>query len=328
MDKHILEKYKIIIKKMCMIFLIVLLGVFLIGIVNKNMAFFDAFAGLFFCIISIYLLGGLIYVIIFYGRKKIFESKAKGYNYEPPYNYSPAIASFLLDEDIDFYQEFEAIKLNLLIKGYIKKNKNNKYISTDKKPDALLWHEYCVYKEIIAENPKNKSEMDKKYFKYSLENDLKKLKLLKDEESDDKRDEYRKGIISIGVAFLTGFIIVLTACTVATWEDNIERMLLPLIVMIILDVAGIVTLIKKSKKRTELGKKHSNEWKKFKNYLEDYTLINEKDEEHYKLLGEYIPYAMSLGVAEKIKRKFLDEEKKVYKNKSYFENIIDFLEEM
>lgn len=69
--------------------------------------------------------------------------------------------------------------------------------------------------------------------------------------------------------------------------------------------------------RTSKGNKEAVIWRKFKNYIHDYTLISEKNIEHIKILEEYIPYAIALEEAKSIE-KFISKNEKyrklIYKN--------------
>lgn len=50
------------------------------------------------------------------------------------------------------------------------------------------------------------------------------------------------------------------------------------------------------------GKELLKRSKRLKNYLKQYTLISEKNIDFVQLLNEYIPYALSLGVADEVEK--------------------------
>lgn len=79
----------------------------------------------------------------------------------------------------------------------------------------------------------------------------------------------------------------------------------------------LITYMNGKINRTSKGKKEAVIWRKFKNYIHDYTLISEKNIEHIKVLEEYIPYAIALDEAKSIE-KFISKNEKyrklIYKN--------------
>ena len=82
-------------------------------------------------------------------------------------------------------------------------------------------------------------------------------------------------------------------------------------VIIFLGIIGLlVELVRKKSKEyrlSEKGNKDIIEWRKLKNFLDNYTLIDQRDIEYINLLDEYIVYAIPLGEAKKIKNIIRDE---------------------
>ena len=76
--------------------------------------------------------------------------------------------------------------------------------------------------------------------------------------------------------------------------------------------AEIFRLIKNGKSlvRTKSGKIEAKRWKGFKNFINDYTLIKDKDIKDVVLLEEYLSFAVAVGEANKI-------EKFIIKNEVY-----------
>ena len=50
-----------------------------------------------------------------------------------------------------------------------------------------------------------------------------------------------------------------------------------------------------------------------KNYIREYTLLNEKDFNYMELVDKYIPYALVLGEASKIEELYFIEENEFFK---------------
>lgn len=262
--------------------------------------------------LGVYAILLLLPCLIYNIRNRNKDIKIEGYNYEPPYSYSPVIASYLLNNNIEALVDARAVQLNLLLNGYIDLE-NNKYIHTSKSSEDLSSNEIIVYNNIN----KNHSTIEEKFLKQAY-CDMEKDNLIK------KRKPLYQIVKTFGIYSVFAVIYyLLTAILCIAFKDvrdgNILSFLitLPGYLVIILGFPVSIFLIKyslnKPYKRTKLGKEHAKEWKKFKNFLEDYTLINEREEEHYKLLGEYIPYAMSLGVADKIEKEIFKEQEKIDK---------------
>ena len=57
-----------------------------------------------------------------------------------------------------------------------------------------------------------------------------------------------------------------------------------------------------------------------KNYIREYTLLNEKDFNYIQLIDKYIPYALALGEASKIEDLYFIEEN------DFFKRFIDQME--
>lgn len=62
-------------------------------------------------------------------------------------------------------------------------------------------------------------------------------------------------------------------------------------------------LYDKNKKGIEVVKKTN----KLKNYLRDYTLLQEKDYDYINLVDKYVPYALALGEARKIENLYIED---------------------
>ena len=88
---------------------------------------------------------------------------------------------------------------------------------------------------------------------------------------------------------------------------------------------GIYNSVKKLVKNFILNYKMKLKWEKenetvkaFKNYLDKYTLIKEKEINHIEILERYIPYALVLGETENVEEYIKQNEK--YRNLIYRKN--------
>lgn len=297
-------------------FIIFVIVTIIIGVTEAKDSFIvDFCAGLTIYILLLSLLLAvygiylLIPCLIYKIKNNNNDIKEKGYNYEPPYNYSPVIASYLLNKNIEWLVDSKAVQLNLLLNGYLDIDEDNKYIKTTKSIENLSGNESVIYNNINKNLPTKESVFIEQAYC-----DMEEMNLIK------KRHPFYQVIktFCIYLIFVVIFYMMIGILLVKGIESIAGLvltflMLLPFYIAIISGFPIMLLLIKKSLNKpyqmTKLGKDHAREWKKFKNFLEDYTLINQRIEEHYKLLGNYIPYAMSLGVAEKIEQNILENQK-------------------
>ena len=68
-------------------------------------------------------------------------------------------------------------------------------------------------------------------------------------------------------------------------------------------------------RRTKKGKEELRKIKAFKKFLQDYTLMEEKDIGHVQTLEEYIPYSLSLGMSPQVEEYIKQNE--IYRNQIY-----------
>lgn len=68
-------------------------------------------------------------------------------------------------------------------------------------------------------------------------------------------------------------------------------------------------------KHTKKGKQELKKIKAFKKFIQDYTLMEEKDIGHVQTLEEYIPYSLSLGMSPQVEEYIKKNE--IYRNLIY-----------
>lgn len=308
MYKNLLYRFKKFILELLVAAMVVMVANFMLALLNGSDLQESFFVSI--SVISVVIVIGFIYLFMLslYKINLLFnESKTEEWRFDIPYDYSPSFASFLLDGNIENTIEMKAVKIYLLLKGYFKLDKYNQYICTDKDIKELKEHEKNIYETVMGKTVYN-SEVFKRY----LFEDMEKENLI-------KKKKVNKNV----EAFLFNFIIIAIYCTICFfgWEILGDffltagvLLMLPLLIIIL----PIITAYKYNEyipyKKTSKGKSHAKEWKKFKNFIQKYTLIEEKTEEHYLLLGEYIPYAIALGLADKIEKDFfkdLENEQKI-----------------
>ena len=81
---------------------------------------------------------------------------------------------------------------------------------------------------------------------------------------------------------------------------------------------GIVTISNKNvskefkDKYTVKGAREYMKWKKFENFIEDFTLVKDRDYTSIVLLGKYLSYSIALGINDKCDNELYDKIKKEY----------------
>ena len=304
--KKVLDIVKIFLLLITKVILIIAPIVLIIALVNKITLIEVIKTILFIYMIVIGLMGGLglIYSIGYFAKNKISEINAQGYIRDiSDVKYGAAIASLLLDNNIEIAKDYTATIIDLHRKKYIEIESNNneyKFHLINNSIINLAQHERYTIECII--DGKN---FDDKIYKQKLQEDAIKLGYLKNR---------KPGTILKIIALQ--FLKVIVGCILVHIfpQDTVMYNILGIIAsMLTLSVfVEIFRLIKNRKLlvRTDSGKIEAKKWKKFKNFINDYTLIKDKDIKDVVLLEEYLSFAIAVGEANKI-------EKFIIKNEAY-----------
>jgi len=264
----------------------------------------------------------------------------------PDENINPAEAIFIMFSSTQVYysQMFSAIMLDLAVKKYIsfeettEKNEKKKIKINiiDKNLEGLKEQEKEVL-QILKDASKDKwlnMKMLEKYFekhsskiqKIQLKLDEKVKQQLEKEQyfSKEKHKKYEK---------FTGFAILYVLCTIIVCipliisgvvlaERNInENMSYIVISTAIAFILGIINTVICSKIAnrsfgyTQKGIDEKNKWKAFKKYMEEFSLLKEREVPELVLWEKYLVYATAFGISKKV----VDQLKVVYTD---FENSI------
>ena len=271
----------------------------------------------------------LVYILIIVGTiyfgKKIFKykkvlknlsqleptQKLEYYRELPDEKATPGEAVFLLEKqytsfDIHFAQIFSATLLNLSLKKYIElkvdKNKKakeaikivnlNKEI-TDLKADEKEILEF-VLKAVGTKEEITMKELEKYITKHSssitklIEKTHKNVKKSMKEKNYFDEKEYKKYSDYSGkmALYIIGAISTL--------------FILPLSIAFIMDAVYCNKIMKKRKVLTQLGLDQKEMWKGLKKYMEDFSLLNEREVPELALWEKYLVYATAFGISEKV----------------------------
>lgn len=236
-----------------------------------------------------------------YNKFKSRISKDKGiYIRDMEVEYSPAILSYLQNQKIEKEKDIMACILDLCAKRYLNiiKEKDDVYsigIGTNTDIKNLPLDEKYLYDKIVKKQKINFSK-----WKSIIIEEFNKYKFLKNTK------------ISLYVVFLIlYFIIMILLAIINNLNSNINldsgvnfMVLIFFTAMELAFLEPIIRIISEKLRKgeyisgiyTNAGAKEMKRWDKYKNYLQDYTLIKEKKIDSVMVLEKHIAYATVLNV--------------------------------
>ena len=210
-------------------------------------------------------------------KKKEFEVASEDYYREIEAEYTPAMASYTIDNIVETKEAILATILDLSIKGFleIQKEDTNEVVVKSNSIKSLYSHEQYIINCIKNNEKVNHIEFEKRIV----------------------MDCYKKNLIIENKE--KRMFVVLLLISLAVIE-----------VFTILGIIGCIlyfllnTFIRKYV-HTDEGKEFALHVKQLKNFIKDYTLLKERDIEDIALFDRYIPYAIALGEADNIENKYI-----------------------
>ncbi len=304
MDKKDIKTYIIIITK---IYLVMILGMGTLG--NLFVAFMASFTGESFIKNfvdnTISLLGGflfiggiiygaigLIYLFIMIKRKRNMAN-TDSYIRDLPEYFPPAIASMLLDRNLEITTDYTATIAYLISKKYIdfvgdEVNVLNSNIV------KLSSHEKYTFECITKQR-----KFDSKEFEKIVIDDAEEMGMVK---KGPRKTHFLRNIsIAFSILLISGFSA--DYIKVKALEEFVRAIYVCSVISIFAVIGySIFILDSNNFHRTKLGNKESIKWKGVKNYLKDYTLLSDRNLEDTVIFDDYIPYAIALGEAKSIEK--------------------------
>lgn len=289
-----LENY---LKTMSIVFMCIFIFVLLCMIFSDNDLEYKLKILIVFGIVFIAILGFPLIVFLFLfiihnivnGKKKT-SVKFNEYNRDVPKLYTPAMASLILDLNVEVYQDYTATILDLYVKKYIDIVNDNdkmqfKLLKAEDETLNLQEHERYIYNCI-----KDKRNFDENDFKMLIVRDAQNSGLISETKYKSK---YK--LIIIAIVYLI-FVLLLY---------NVNKMLFLFLLLIPIIIVPIIVYMLQEEvdtkyKRTQKGNEEAKKIIALKQYIRDYTLIKEREIDYVDILEEYIPYALALGEAQKI----------------------------
>ena len=279
-------------------------------------------------------------------KKFVPEPEMEYYRDIPRKNATPGEAVQLLHKNItktlmnyDLGNIFSAVLLNLKLKGYLefdidetKKDKEKISIRISKKSNAgeLLSEEKEIYafldqatlrkedrvltlKELQKAIKSNPSKIEKlsKGIGENIYSSLTIQRLL--DEKQAKEQSNTGSIIVLQVVFLILFLmcsLMILGLTAISFNILTKTTLLITSALGIISIAKKIGILRKINPFTQKGVNEIEAWKGLKKYMEDFSLLNEKEVPDIVLWEKFLVYATAFGIAEKVIRQL----KMVYPN--------------
>lgn len=292
----------------------------------------DDVIGTFFVFVILALCIIYIEKAVKYGKKlyklnKFIPSQKLEYFRElPNQNSTPGEALYLLEEPYSrfmnsFGNVFSANILNLKLKGYIdlrieKINEKTdkifvKYIKSEETDENNLKDEEKEIYKFIKDAAKEQEEIEikdlekyigKNYSKVqnliqktqdNIENELTKEKLFNKEEKEVYKEFKDKSSIYYTMVFISLIMFII-----------------PLSIVFVINGILCSKIAKKTNVLTQEGMELKEKWKGLKKYMEDFSLLNEKEVPAIEVWEKYLVFATAFGIAEKV----LKQLKTIYPN--------------
>lgn len=271
-------------------------------------------------VICVLMVVGVIYFIPkIYKYKKILKElnglkptkELEYYRDLPDVNATPGEAVFILEKqyssfNIHFSQIFSATLLNLSLKKYIelrvdkdKKDKESiKIVNLNKEITDLKDDEKEILELVIKSIGKKEEISMKDLEKYITKHSSLITKLIQKTHKNVKKSmkenkyfdekEYKK--------YNDYFIKMVLYVIGAAWSV----LLFPLAIVLIINIVYCYKIMKKTNILTQEGLDQQQMWKGLKKYMEDFSLLNEKEVPALVLWEKYLVYATAFGISDKV----------------------------
>lgn len=228
-------------------------------------------------------------------KNKIYTNKSyndlQSLNRDIEANYQPSIVAILANGTLD-RRDLVADIMNLYDNKIIQveKNQNQTYVISQRENaniEKLCKSDKYIVNNLIRHNQK----FDFKTWNNLVREQFKELNFCTESRNVTTKKQ-----------LLICLLIVIVGAIIGTILGGKESVLTCVCLALLLDVNLLIfscfTESKKLKqsKLNENGKQELMKWIKFKNFISQYTLLNEKNIEDVVIFEKYIPFAMVLGV--------------------------------
>lgn len=265
------------------------------------------------------------------------EMELDYYRELPDKTATPLEANFILKKGtFDLSETISATILNLTLKGYIKVEQVEKTINIEilNKDASKLQGDEIYVLELLKNaqrNKKSKSKTEneetkqiltmKDVEKYTKQKPEKLIKMQKGFEEIAKNTSQNKGKYdkkiakksetyiskAIGYIFLLIAVIIAVIIGISTTGEFVPKMIKYAliagsftIIVLVINMILISKLINRFNGFTSKGINEQEQWKAFKKYMEDFSLLDEKEVPQLVIWEKYLVFATAFGIADKV----------------------------
>ena len=265
-------------------------------------------------------------------KKYIPEQKLDYFRELPEKNTTPGEAVYILEEPYNKFTSYfgkilSATLLDLKLKKYIdlktekdQKGKEKIIISRLKQPDDNLKEDEKTILKFICNIDKKEEEITvKRLEKYISDHYPSVEKLIKQSEKAIERQLEEEDIYNkkqkeeyLNYSGLAGvyYVFAILTLIIILWA-------FPLAIVFLINGILCSSVKKNINVLTQKGINDKEKWKGLKKYMEDFSLLNEKEVPAIEVWEQYLVYATAFGIADKV----LNQLKTVYPNIDELDNI-------
>lgn len=233
-------------------------------------------------------------------------------------NLSKIFSATILDLSLRGYIEFEPIDKKDM-KIILKKNMDEEKLPIDEKSI------YKLIKKACNSNDEITIKEFKKYANKNYDSVYTTIKLLKskvigilrvDKILDEEKEKLYKKYRNKGTMY---FYILLVNICIPIAILTVRILAVPILIELLICAILCFSNSKKFSILTEIGEEQEKQWKALKNYMDDFSLLKEKEVPDLILWEKYLVYATAFGISKKV----VDQLKVIYPemlNPNYYSN--------
>lgn len=256
-------------------------------------------------------------------------TKLEYYRELPDDTANPSEAMFILSKYVDTSKALSSTLLNLALKKYIELsqqgkdiyitilNSDDQYLKRDEKEVLSLLERVKSIEKLDKITMKQLEKFVRKYPK-SIKGVIKGFTIYPKEAAEEKGkfdSEIEKESLNIGVHLALYFVAIMfimffgvfsgifiseSLIVKAPLITGLISAFMILVCSIIIDVVLVFMLLDKINGLTEKGLNEQEQWKAFKKYMVDFSLLKEKEVPALALWEKYLVFATAFGVADKV----------------------------
>ena len=260
------------------------------------------------------------------------EMELDYYRDVPDETATPAEAQYMLLRMQNISTSLSASILDLVLKGYLRAEQNDKKIDLsivenkdkvelpedERRVLELIEKAYNSNKKAQNENHTITMKQLEKYIKNhptsfetlsSKISDIAKNSAVKKGKYDKKREEKGIGYVAktsgyIVICIISFIAMVMVSLYIAGFVDSMQKYIVGFgAIAIIIAVINIVMCGKLASRFngfTQKGENEREQWKAFKKYMQDFSLLNEREVPELVLWEKFLVYATAFGIADKV----------------------------